>query len=71
MQEEPSPLTQLLLIFFIGLSGCGDTDRFVVGGKPFAIGSIIVGVAVLLILLAIGAMGVYLLVSGLREKKKP
>ncbi len=47
---------------------CGDTDRFVIGGKPFALGSIILAVFVLLVVLSVGVAGVWLIVSAKRQK---
>jgi len=47
---------------------CGDTNRFVIAGKPFALGSIILAVFVLLALLSMSVAGVWLIVSAKRQK---
>jgi hypothetical protein len=66
--EKPLPTFYLtFLIMALCFSNCSDTERFVIGGKPFALGAIILAVFVLLVVLSMGVVGVWLIVSAKRE----
>lgn len=65
--EKPLPTLVFTFLIMALCCNCSDTGRFVIGGKPFALGAIILAVFVLLVVLSMGVVGVWLIVSAKRE----